>query len=379
MQDNSSSSESTPAFLSAFNSTYQSTLADLDGIPQTVAVTAKARQSVESVLSDAIGNAADLREKTAASSHFLNPYDVRSSEQKVDELLRKIEAIKRVVVPRKKFVFQSRRSGSDRSSDFFNKESKPSAISLGNSQRQEHDDSNAQVNYSTEYSNMKGKNDIVVHVVPPVGYNMKDMRLKDIEDSVFVLLDVYGAVRLQNLKNCTIYLGCILGPLYVENVRSCKIFAMGRQLRIHDTYEVDFYVHMCSGPIIEKCDGLRFGEYCIDFEAKEEMVKTAGLLEVNNGNNMYNDVQDFKWLKKMKSPHFDLLDVSDGEGGAVDRSESEIVKVTTKAGILREEKEEKEKKEKKKKKEEEARRNKGGEGGEVEVEVQEEEDSEDEL
>mmetsp|Transcript_12016 Transcript_12016/g.21825 ORF Transcript_12016/g.21825 Transcript_12016/m.21825 type:complete len:418 (+) Transcript_12016:141-1394(+) len=370
-EDNSSSSESTPAFLQSFNATYQATLQSLSSIPPTVAVTAKARLSCEGILSSAINAASELRSMTAACSHFLNPYDVRSSEQKVDELLKKIEGIKRVVVPRKKFIFKSRRSGVDRSSDFFNSESKPSVVSLGSTSRQEHDSSNSQHTYSTEYSDLSNSHTTLIHPLPPASYNHKDLRIKNVTNSTFTLLDVYGAVRLQSLKNCTVYLGCVMGPLYVEDVKDCKIFAQGRQLRIHDTYGVDFYVHMCSGPIIEKCDGLRFGEYCIDFEGKEAMVKSTGLLEVNDGKNMYFDVQDFKWLKKMKSPHFDLLDVEDEESGAVDKSENEAVKVSTKARVMREAREEEERE-----REENLRNNPGAKEQAAE---EEEEDSEDEL
>ena len=109
--------------------------------------------------------------------------------------------------------------------------------------------------YTTEYASLTSES-VTVHTPAPP-YHGKDVRVKSATGSVITLLDVYGAVRLQHLTNCTVYIGSVLGPLYVEDVKGCKVFARSRQLRIHDTYATDFYVWTSSGPIIEDCNGLR--------------------------------------------------------------------------------------------------------------------------
>jgi len=123
------------------------------------------------------------------------------------------------------------------------------------------------IQYSIEHQNLS--NTAVTQPAPRDGkYNHKDMRCKNITNCTLTLLDVYGCVRLQNLKNCTIYLGCVTGPLYVESVTKCKIFGASRQLRIHDTFETEFYMQTASGPIIENCKGLGFARDVIDYEGK---------------------------------------------------------------------------------------------------------------
>ncbi|GMH72047.1 hypothetical protein TrRE_jg10476, partial [Triparma retinervis] len=187
-----------------------------------------------------------------AASLFLNPYDVRTCENKVDAVLKKIIEIKKAVIPREKFVFKSRR----KEGSFYNQEKENVADNKegggGDAQAKQGGESEKEQQYSLEFSMMSDTKHTSHIKCPP--YNLGDIRLKDIKNSTFTLLDVYGAVRLANLEGCTVYLGMIKGPLYVENVKDCKIFATARQLRIHDTIGVDFYVHTCSGPIIEHCD-----------------------------------------------------------------------------------------------------------------------------
>jgi hypothetical protein len=98
------------------------------------------------------------------------------------------------------------------------------------------------------------------------------------------------------------------------------------------------------------------------------MQKESGLHSINNGKNMYHDVQDFRWLKKMQSPHWSLLDVESGEGGAVGNSECQgVVAIKTKEAEVEADKLR------------EAQRT-GREGGGGKAEKEEEEDeSEDEL
>ena len=92
---------------------------------------------------------------------------------------------------------------------------------------------------------------------------------------------------------------------------------------------VDFYVHTASGPIIEHCDKCRFGPRVHWYEGMEVMEKESGLKDINGGKSMYADVQDFRWLKKMQSPHWEVLNVESGEGGAVEESKFEGIEVRT--------------------------------------------------
>lgn len=132
-------------------------------------------------------------------------------------------------------------------------------------------------------------------------------RLRNLTRCVVVLREVFGAVRMQNLRECTVYCGPVAGPVYVEGCNEhCKIFVAARQLRIHETHDVDFYVHTSSGPIIESCSRVRFGNYRIlHYDSLEEQMKSSNLA---NTVNCFADVKDFKWHKIQKSPNWTLID-----------------------------------------------------------------------
>eukprot|EP00520_Triparma_pacifica_P016415 CAMPEP_0118633538 /NCGR_PEP_ID=MMETSP0785-20121206/1053_1 /TAXON_ID=91992 /ORGANISM="Bolidomonas pacifica, Strain CCMP 1866" /LENGTH=158 /DNA_ID=CAMNT_0006524425 /DNA_START=10 /DNA_END=482 /DNA_ORIENTATION=- len=116
---NSSEEESVSRFLKDFNADYFIVLEKLDGIDSgKIAVTARDRGAVLDVLGEAHKVGLNLRERTASASLFLNPYDVRSCENKVDVILKKIIETKKAVIPREKFVFKSRR----KEGSFYNQE-----------------------------------------------------------------------------------------------------------------------------------------------------------------------------------------------------------------------------------------------------------------
>jgi hypothetical protein len=58
-----------------------------------------------------------------------------------------------------------------------------------------------------------------------------------------------------------------------------------------------------SNPIIEHCSGLKFGTPTFSYAKREEHIIECAL----NGNNMWNQVLDFNWHKKDKSPNWDPL------------------------------------------------------------------------
>ncbi|GMI30644.1 hypothetical protein TeGR_g2256 [Tetraparma gracilis] len=260
-QASTTEEESTAAFLESFRSTLASARSTLSLVPSSLCVTSKKRADALSLLSSISQSCASLRLSTASASHFLNPFDVRSCEQRLAELLADAAAAKAQCVPRKKFTFKSRR-GADGEGDFVQPAAPPPAA-VSSDRSVLTDTSDAAVSYEIEHDSDSLPPRSSLRVLPPPlrepaeAYSRKTMRLKGLEGCTLTLLDVYGLVRLQHLSDCTVYLGAVTGPVYVENVKNCKIFAYCRQLRIHETRGTDFYVHTGSGPIVENCDGCR--------------------------------------------------------------------------------------------------------------------------
>lgn len=116
--------------------------------------------------------------------------------------------------------------------------------------------------------------------------------------------DWTGAIRIDNMNECTLYAGPITSSLFIENAKNCNFYYISRQTRIHHTYMSNFYCHVSSGPIIEDCNGLRFGIFNNEYVGLEEDWKESGL---DRNSNCWNEVKDFKWIKKTHSPNWEEI------------------------------------------------------------------------
>lgn len=59
-----------------------------------------------------------------------------------------------------------------------------------------------------------------------------------------------------------------------------------------------------SAPIIEHCSEVRFGKYkCVYKGLKQHQIESH-LFEIKN---LWNDVQDFRWLREDQSPNWSVI------------------------------------------------------------------------
>lgn len=161
-----------------------------------------------------------------------------------------------------------------------------------------------------------------------------------------------GNYKLVNLENCKVIMQGNVNLLFIRNVKNCQIWTcpvsnsimiheavnshlriIGHQIRMHDSYDTRFDVYTTSKLIIEDCTRLKFAEWLNNknfvpdkeygdvkydnFEAHFRLSK-LGVLE-----NLWREVQDFKWIKQEKSPNFELL-----EGAGTNEAESLVVTPT---------------------------------------------------
>ncbi|KAJ0047586.1 hypothetical protein Pint_16727 [Pistacia integerrima] len=96
----------------------------------------------------------------------------------------------------------------------------------------------------------------------------------------------------ETLKGWKVYAGPVTGSILIEEVEDFVLVLASHQIRIHFAKSCDFYLRVRSRSIIEDCNGVRFGPYCLKYEAIEE----------NWGN-----VDDFKWLRAVQSPNWSVL------------------------------------------------------------------------
>ena len=149
----------------------------------------------------------------------------------------------------------------------------------------------------------KKKNEILK--IDPSEYEGKDkIYLENIENCDIYLPFIIKALFVKNTYHSRIYAGIVLGSSYIETTNKSSYYITSHQVRIHKANEVNFYLQVKNGPIIEDCQKLKFGPNLYEYNDQE---KHAEMTDFDDGVNKYRDVKDFKWLKQEQSPNWSLF------------------------------------------------------------------------
>jgi hypothetical protein len=129
--------------------------------------------------------------------------------------------------------------------------------------------------------------------------------------------------------------------MLVDTCIDCVIIGACRQFRMHNSRNCKVVLHITSGPIIEDCQGITFAPFVERLHAPSFAAPLGSgeggkswweskLVEASLDFNMnkWNEVEDFNWLRKQKSPNWDAvtLKVLEEDGswqGAVVAAEGE--------------------------------------------------------
>ncbi|PRW60049.1 tubulin-folding cofactor C-like [Chlorella sorokiniana] len=132
----------------------------------------------------------------------------------------------------------------------------------------------------------------------------RDFTLSDLEDCTVFLPAPLAALFLHRLRRCRVYTGPVAGACFVEGAEECMLMIAARQVRIHAAHRSDCYLRVRSHPIIEHSSGLRFAPYAPSYEGAAADLAAQGL-EPDSG--MWQQVNDFGWLRATPSPHWQVL------------------------------------------------------------------------
>lgn len=130
-----------------------------------------------------------------------------------------------------------------------------------------------------------------------------NFKLFNLENCIIKMEGHINMLFLRDLKNCEIHTCAVSNSIMGHYLTDCKISLIGHQIRLHNSFDTHFYVYTTSKLIIEDCSRLTFHELQYTYRNLENDLEKAGL----HGHNYWKDVQDFKWIKKEKSPNFCLV------------------------------------------------------------------------
>ena len=239
------------------------------------------------------------REQFYNVMEFLPGYDKLQYSKNYDEELEKVNNLKNKLFPKKKFAFskankkiiENKKEKKEEKESKENKEQKNEIKESSETDLIIRDVKDLNKRYNKE--EIIGKNNII---------------MENINNSTLYILFDFKACYINNIHNSNIYIGCVCGATHITNCYDSKIYINTHQLRIHKTTKSNFYVLINSNPIIEHSTENAFHPLKIEYEGYKDNLKISGI-DVNN--NKWNQVQDFQWLKKEKSPNFEIDDTNE--------------------------------------------------------------------
>lgn len=257
------------------------------------------KSQISSLTSDNVESSCDnLRKELSETSsylnqsvHFLNSYTILSGQQKLNSLTEEINQAQANLAPRKKFAFSKRTVSKPQQAQEV-VQLKDFTVILEGIQDMENQEFRKFDSELFEYN---------------------CYQLKNLKNCVVYLMGRLKAVHMLGLEKCKVYIGAVAGASHITDCRDCEIYVASHQIRIHQSFDTDFYVFVATNPIVESVARVRFSPFLFKYEGLEGHMKDCGLM----GRNLWDQVQDFKWLKQEKSPNW----------GTIEESERKIMEV----------------------------------------------------
>lgn len=249
-----------------------------------------------------------------SATSFLPPYDVRKAQKTLEAAQGKLAAAK----PAKAFGFRNKSRLAAKGTTTSIPTTTPDQPSVDHSSSKP-DEQPIDPNYS--FTNVTGGNPLVKAPGSVTGH---DFVLADLSDVTVYVPDVTTALRVDRLTNCTVLLGPIRGSIHAQHCVNTRFVLAARQLRLHHSKDCTFYLAVGSHPIIEHCTGLKFAplipSITLPYPQALEQFKEAELSSMvaeDNSTppeaNMWNKVQDFRWIKATASPHWSEIPAGERE------------------------------------------------------------------
>ncbi len=234
------------------------------------------------------------------ATRVLPPYDIKRTQEILNELSKATHVKEEELKPKKKFSFKSR-----------NKSAAPAvakAAAIGEEKKVVVDDAKSKEDDESTCFNVQGKeNEEITLTKEDIGYSdngvIRSLLIKGCKNTTIYARCVLGSVRLEECSNCHFFLGPVQTSIYLEENSSCVMFLACHQLRIHRSIDCTLYVKVNSHPIIEDCKGLVFAPYAVQYQAYSAHLEDASLTEAK----CWDNVVDFRWHRSTQSPNWSLL------------------------------------------------------------------------
>lgn len=232
-----------------------------------------------------------LQRYFSENTSFIPTYQVRKAQEHVTQLNRLAQEKREEIFPKKKFGFKTKQkftsleSAIQKAESINTKEEKKSETLSFN-------DANSCMIKDIHGQNFtKLENEI----------NGKDIAIVNCQNSVIQLIGNPSVVQMSNVDSCIILCGPLSSSAFLNNINNSEIVISSHQLRIHDSTDSKFYIHVGSRAIIENCKKLKFAPYAWSYPKLPQHFEESKLALKTIGDFNWQAIDDFNWLNQQKS------------------------------------------------------------------------------
>ena len=136
----------------------------------------------------------------------------------------------------------------------------------------------------------------------------RQLNLQNLTNCTVQVLGTPSTIQVSSLTNCTVLIGPTMRSAFIKQCSDCTFVMACQQVRIHDTKDTEFYLHVTGAAIIESCEKVGFAPYNLEYPELDEHFTASGL---DRRTNYWDKVEDFKWInEKESSPNMYLIEAS---------------------------------------------------------------------
>ncbi|XP_053692829.1 tubulin-specific chaperone C [Sabethes cyaneus] len=232
-----------------------------------------------------------LQRYLSTSTFFLNEYKIKVCQNTINELCKRLDALKNELIPKKKFGFKSKKTV---------KVHQDSRFALGKAADFTDPQSNGD---RLKWTLSERKNQLIV--LSRSSVDDQTITASGLTDCIVRLEGHSGALQFTKLKNCLVLCGPTSRSIFLDDCVDCKFVVACQQLRCHRSRNCHLYLKVTSRAIIEDCSQIQVAEYNWSYDGLANDFVESGLdVNVNN----WNELDDFDWLATDKpSPNWSLL------------------------------------------------------------------------
>ncbi|KAK3930330.1 Tubulin-specific chaperone C [Frankliniella fusca] len=239
-----------------------------------------------------------LQKYFSTSTMILCLHDVRKSQECIQMLQQKLHELEEKLLPKKKFGFKVRKTSN-------NKE----AVNVKVVDEIDCGETLQKMLVENDFGVKDKINEVIVMRENSV--LDKDIALQNLNGCTVKIMGSPGTLHMSNMEGCTIFSGPVVRSVLIENCKNCKFVVPCQQLRVHQSSQCDFYLHVRSRAIIEDTVSVRVAPYNWAYDGIDQHF---ALLGWDDKKNHWDSVDDFNWLASDKpSPNWCILPESDRE------------------------------------------------------------------